>query len=98
MKWATKEVASVHPGLPVLADQGQTGGWARRFQPERPVRTMPVVVLDIDPQDLFKMAAPNDLVWPHAPTPAARDGGRSEAADGQSADASDSLQLSLLFV
>jgi hypothetical protein len=50
----------VHPGSPVLADQGQTGGWARRCQPKRPVWTMSVVVLDIDPEDLFQMTTAND--------------------------------------
>jgi hypothetical protein len=50
----------VHPGSPVLADQGQTGGWARRCQPKRPVRTMPVVVLEIDPEDLLQVTTAND--------------------------------------
>jgi hypothetical protein len=52
VKQTTEEVASAHPGSPSLADQCQTGGWSRRFQPKRPVRTMPVVVLDIPPEDL----------------------------------------------
>jgi hypothetical protein len=47
------EVASVHPGSPGLADQAQTGGWAGRFQPTRPVWTMAGVVLDIHPEDLL---------------------------------------------
>jgi hypothetical protein len=59
-KEATKEVASAHPGSPVLADQGQTGRWARRFEPKRPVRTMPVVVLEIDPEDLLQVTTAND--------------------------------------
>ena len=43
VKQATKEVASAHPGSPSLADQGQTGGWARRCQAKRSVWTMSVV-------------------------------------------------------
>ena len=54
MKQATKEVASVYPGLPSLADQGQTDRWIRRFEPKRPVWAMLVVVLDIHPEDLFQ--------------------------------------------
>jgi hypothetical protein len=50
MEEAPKEVASVHSGSPILSDVGQPGGWIRRLQPERPVRTVGVVVLDIDPQ------------------------------------------------
>jgi hypothetical protein len=53
-----KEVASAHPGSPSLADVGQPGGWTRRFQPKRPVWTMPVVVLDIDPEDQFQVTRP----------------------------------------
>ena len=60
VKQATEEVASLHPGSPSLADQGQTGGWARWFQPKRSVRTMPVVVLDIDPEDLLQVTTAND--------------------------------------
>jgi len=36
-----------------IADDVRTGGWIRRLQPERPVRTMTVVVVDIDPKDLL---------------------------------------------
>ena len=60
MKESPKEVASVHSGLPILSDVGQPGGWTRRFQPERPVWTMPVVVLDIDPEDLFQVTSADD--------------------------------------
>jgi hypothetical protein len=55
-----KEVASAHPGSPSLADVGQPGGWTRRFQPKRPVWTMPVVVLDIDPEDQFQVTPADD--------------------------------------
>jgi hypothetical protein len=43
-----------------FADGGQSGGWVRRFQPQRPVRTMPVVVLDVNPERLLQMRSPND--------------------------------------
>ena len=60
VKQATKEVASAHPGSPSLADQGQTGGWTRRVQPKRSVWTAPVVVLDVDPEDLLQVTTAND--------------------------------------
>jgi hypothetical protein len=60
VKQATQEVASVHPGSPSLADQGQTGGWTRRFQPKRSVWTVPVVVLDVDPEDLLQATTADD--------------------------------------
>jgi hypothetical protein len=60
VKQTTEEVASAHPSSPSLPDQGQTGGWSRRFQPERPVRTMPVVVLDMPPEDLLQVTTADD--------------------------------------
>jgi hypothetical protein len=60
VKQATKEVASAHPGSRSLADQVQPGGWIRRFQPERPVGTVAVVVLDIHPEDLLQVTTAND--------------------------------------
>src|SRR5215218_6111000 len=60
VKQATKEVASAHPGSRSLADQVQPGGWTRRFQRERPVGTVAVVVLDIHPEDLLQVTTAND--------------------------------------
>src|SRR6266508_5484870 len=60
VKQATKEVASAHPGSPSLADQGQTGGWARRCQAKRSVWTMSVVVLDVHPEDLLQVTTADD--------------------------------------
>jgi hypothetical protein len=61
VKQAAKEVASAHLDSPSPADQGQTGrGWTRRFQPKRPVWTMSVVVLDIDPEDPFLVTTADD--------------------------------------
>jgi hypothetical protein len=52
-----EEIASVDSGRLVHAGEGQSDGWIRRLQPERPVRTVGVVVLHIDPQYLLEMAA-----------------------------------------
>jgi hypothetical protein len=38
-----------------LADDVQTGGLIRRLQPGRPVRTMTVVVVDIDPKHTLQV-------------------------------------------
>src|SRR5829696_2161679 len=40
------------------ADDVQTGGLIRRLQPERPVRTMTVVVVDIDPKHTLQVPRP----------------------------------------
>jgi hypothetical protein len=55
-----EQVTSTHPALLILADNGQPGTGIWRRQPERPVWTVSVVVLDIDPKDLLQMAAPDD--------------------------------------
>jgi hypothetical protein len=55
-----EQVASEHPPFLTLTDDGQLGGSVRRLELERPVWTVPVVVLDVDPKDLLKMAAPNE--------------------------------------
>src|SRR6266511_5014357 len=57
---AAEEVAPVDSGWPSLADEGQAGRWTRRFQPERSVWTMSVVVLDVDPEDLLQVATAED--------------------------------------
>ena len=46
---------STDPIVLSLADGDQSGGWVRRFQPQRPVRTMPVVVLDVNPERLLQV-------------------------------------------
>jgi hypothetical protein len=48
MQKTAKQVTSTHPALPILADNGQSGMGIWRHQPQRPVRTVLVVVLDID--------------------------------------------------
>jgi hypothetical protein len=55
-----EQVTSTHPALPILADDGQPGGWVWRCQPERPVGTVAVVMLDVDPEDLLQVAAADD--------------------------------------
>jgi hypothetical protein len=60
MQETAEQVTSAHLTSFILTDDGQSGGSVRRLKPERPVRTVPVVVLDVDPQDLLHMAAPND--------------------------------------
>jgi hypothetical protein len=60
MEQATEQVLSMHAAPAVLADKGQSGAGVRRLKLERPVCSVPVVVLDIDTEDLLQMAAPND--------------------------------------
>jgi hypothetical protein len=60
VKQATEEIASAHSGLLSLADQGQPGGWTRRFQPKRSMCTMSVVVLDIDLEGLLQVTTADD--------------------------------------
>jgi hypothetical protein len=55
-----EQVASAHLTWFSLTDDGQSGGLVRCLKLERPVGTVPVVVLDVDPKDLLQMAAPND--------------------------------------
>jgi hypothetical protein len=57
-KETAEQITSAHPACLVLSDDGQPGRWIRRLEPQRPVRTVAVVVLDIDSQDLFQMPRP----------------------------------------
>ena len=86
MDETTEPVTSVHASRLILADGSQPSLLERRLQPERPVRSMTVVVLGVDPKDLLKVGAPeNDKpvqalgahrpdpalgVWPWVPGPA----------------------------
>jgi hypothetical protein len=60
MEQATEQVASMKAALAILADKIQPGGWDRRLKLERPVRTMGVVMLDVDPKYLLQMPAPDE--------------------------------------
>ena len=55
-----EQVTSTHPALPILADDGRPGGSVWRCKPERPVGTVAVVMLDVDPEDLLQVAAADD--------------------------------------
>jgi hypothetical protein len=60
MQETAEQVTSAHLTSFILTDDGQSGGSVRRLKPERPVRPMGVVVLDVDSKDLLQMAASND--------------------------------------
>jgi hypothetical protein len=51
-----EQVASMHHARLTLTDDGQSGGLIRRLKLERPVGTMPVVMLDVDTQALLHCA------------------------------------------
>jgi hypothetical protein len=50
---ATEQVSPMNAAFSALVHDGQSGGWIRRLELQRPVRPVPVVVLDIDSQDLL---------------------------------------------
>jgi hypothetical protein len=60
MHETAEQVASVDLGRLILAGEGWSNGWIRWLQPERPVRPVGVVVLDVDSKDLLEVAAAND--------------------------------------
>jgi hypothetical protein len=55
-----EQVTTMHAVLAVPTDRTRIGRLVRRLKLQRPVWTMPVVVRDVDPQDLLQMRAPND--------------------------------------
>jgi hypothetical protein len=57
---SAEQVASMHPGWLAVVDDFQIGGWIRRFQSERPVRTMGIVVGSVDPKDLLQVVSSDD--------------------------------------
>jgi hypothetical protein len=57
---STEQVASTHGASVILAEVSQPAGRVWWLQPERPVGTVSVVMLDVDPQDLLKVAAADD--------------------------------------
>jgi hypothetical protein len=64
-----------------IADDVRTGKWIRRLQPKRPVRTMTVVVVDIDPEHTLQVPSPDDqqpvkTLGPYRPDPSLREGVR----------------------
>src|SRR6266567_4580955 len=60
MEQTTEQVASMKAALAILADKIQLGGWDRRLKLERPVRTIGVVMLDVDPEHLLQVPAPDE--------------------------------------
>src|SRR6266571_5041251 len=60
MQETAEQVTSAHLTSFILTDDGQSGGSVRRLELERPVGAVPVVVLDVDPKGLLKMAAPDE--------------------------------------
>ena len=57
MHESAEQVAPVDLGRLIVATAGRFDGWIRRLQPEGPVGTMTVVVVDLDPQHLLEVAA-----------------------------------------
>src|SRR4029450_104176 len=55
-----EQVASVHPAFASLMDGVQAGRWIRGSKPERPMRPMHVVMLDVDAQHPLQVAASYD--------------------------------------
>jgi hypothetical protein len=56
---AAEPVSPVHTA-PIPADDGWIGWWIRRFQPERSVGTVEVVMVHVDPKHVLQVAAPDD--------------------------------------
>jgi hypothetical protein len=55
-----EQVTSTHGASVILAEPDQPDGWIWRLQHQRPVRTVAVVMLDVDPKDLLQVVAAND--------------------------------------
>jgi hypothetical protein len=60
MEESAEQVASTHGAPIILGAAGRPGQRIWWSQPECPVRTVAVVMLDIDPEDLVQVAAAND--------------------------------------
>jgi hypothetical protein len=59
MEQAAEPVSPVHTTL-ISCDGGRTDPWIRRFQPEGPVGTVDVVVLDVGLKHLLEVSSPDD--------------------------------------
>jgi hypothetical protein len=59
MQQPAEQVTPVHLDWMILGDDPWTG-WVWGLKPQRPVRAMPVVVLDIDAEDPIKVPSPDD--------------------------------------
>ena len=60
MEQTAEQIASTNLARLILADNRQPSRSVRCLKPERSMRTMPVVVLDIDPQDLLQVGSSYD--------------------------------------
>ena len=60
MEEAAEQVASVYNALVILAQDGQPGRRLWRLQPQRPVGTVAVVMLEVGAQDLLEVATADD--------------------------------------
>ena len=60
MEQPAESVAPTHRTCLALAGDVQASRRIRRPQLQRPVWAMPVVVLDVAPENLLEMAAPDD--------------------------------------
>ena len=77
MKQTAEQVASIHRASMILPGDGRLGRRIWRLEPECAVRAVLVVVLDVDPQDLVKVVAPEDqqpvqALGPHRTDPTLR--------------------------
>jgi hypothetical protein len=48
MEQTAEQVTPANFGRLIVADEGRSGSWVRRLKAKRPVRTMGVVVLNVD--------------------------------------------------
>jgi len=74
MEQAAEPVSPVHTEL-ISCDGGRTDPWNRGFQPEGPVGTVDVVVLDVGLKHLLEVFSPDDqqpvqALGPHRADPA----------------------------
>ena len=53
MEQATEHVSSMNAAVSAFVYDDQFGGWVRRLELQRPVRPVPVVVLEVESQDLL---------------------------------------------
>ena len=65
----------MNAAVSALIYDGQSGGWVRRLELQRPMRPVPVVVLDVDSENLLQVPATHDeqpvqALGPHGPDPA----------------------------
>jgi hypothetical protein len=55
-----EQIVSMYPAFASLMDRVRAGGWIRRSEPERPMRPMNVVMLDVDARHLLQVSASHD--------------------------------------